>query len=474
MIHKLLSDLRYMLQQGQKINITIDDLADSGDGVGRYENMAVFIPNTVPGDRLTAKLELVKKNFAKASIDKILSPSRDRIRPSCIVADKCGGCQWQTVSYEAQLRTKQNLVQQAMQRIGGMPPEVLAECLSPIIGADASLHYRNKVTYPLATGKDGNLKAGYYQKGSHKIVNLNQCPAQDERLDPMLAELKMDIHNQCWEIYNEAEHTGLLRHLGLRIGRHTGEILITLVSRDWNVPNLAVFAQTWLERYDKVVGVILNCNPDRTNAIFGRDSRCIAGRDYLLEKFAGLTFHLRADTFFQVYTEQAEKMLEVITTELDLQGTEILLDAYAGIGTIALPLAEQVQQAIAIEIQPQATAQGKLNATLNGIDNVTFYTGKVEELIGQIKQESGVNPDIVILDPPRKGCDQAVIDYLRGNSSDGFMPDRLVYVSCNPATQARDLKLLCEGDRYRLTRIQPIDFFPQTSHVEAIAFLQRN
>jgi 23S rRNA (uracil1939-C5)-methyltransferase len=463
-----------MLQQGQKITITIDDLADSGDGVGRYENMAVFIPNTVPGDRLTAKLELVKKNFAKASIDTILSPSRDRIRPSCIVADKCGGCQWQTVSYEAQLRTKQNLVQQAMQRIGGIAPEVLAACLSPIIGADASLHYRNKVTYPLATGKDGNLKAGYYQKGSHKIVNLNQCPAQDERLDPMLAELKMDIHNQCWEIYNEAEHTGLLRHLGLRIGRHTGEILITLVSRDWNVPNLAIFAQTWLERYDKVVGVILNCNPDRTNAIFGRESRCIAGRDYLLEKFAGLTFHLRGDTFFQVYTEQAEKMLEVITAELDLQGTETLLDAYAGIGTIALPIAEQVQQAIAIEIQPQATAQGKLNAVLNGIDNVTFYTGKVEELIGQIKQESGVNPDIVILDPPRKGCDQAVIDYLRGNSTDGFMPDRLVYVSCNPATQARDLKLLCEGDLYRLTRIQPIDFFPQTSHVEAIAFLQRS
>ncbi|MFM7885874.1 MAG: 23S rRNA (uracil(1939)-C(5))-methyltransferase RlmD [Pseudanabaena sp.] len=454
-----------MLQQGQKITLTINDLADSGDGVGRYENIAIFVPNTVPSDRLIAKIEFVKKNFAIASIDKILTPSSDRVRPSCIVADKCGGCQWQAVSYSAQLRTKQNLVLQAMQRIGGFNPELLEEIISPIVGAKESLHYRNKVIYPLATGRDGNLKAGYYQKGSHKIVNLNQCPAQDERLDPMLAELKMDIHNQCWEIYDEKNHTGFLRHLGLRIGRHTGEILITLVTRDWDVPNLAVFAQTWLERYDKVVGVILNYNPDKTNAIFGHESRCIAGKEYLLEKFTGLTFRLRGDTFFQVYTEQAEKMLYIIESELQLEGTEVLLDAYAGIGTIALPLAEQVKQAIAIEIQPQATAQGKLNAELNGIDNVEFLTGKVEELISTLN----LNPDIVILDPPRKGCELSVINFLRENP-----PDRLVYVSCNPATQARDLKLLCEGDHYQLTRIQPIDFFPQTSHVEAIAFVTKS
>ncbi|WP_055074740.1 23S rRNA (uracil(1939)-C(5))-methyltransferase RlmD [Pseudanabaena sp. 'Roaring Creek'] len=453
-----------MLLQGQKITLTIDDLADSGDGVGRYENIAIFVPNSVPGDRLQVKLEFVKKNFANASIEKILTPSSDRVRPSCIVADKCGGCQWQAVSYPAQLRTKQNIVLQALQRIGGFSPEMLTDLISPIVGAKDSLHYRNKVTYPLATGKDGNLKAGYYQKGSHRIVNLNQCPAQDERLDPMLAELKMDIHNQCWQIYDENTHTGLLRHLGLRIGRSTGEILITLVTRDWQVPNLSVFAQTWLERYDKVVGVILNCNPDKTNAIFGRESRCIAGKDYLLEKFAGLTFRLRGDTFFQVYTEQAEQMLKIIEAELKLEGTEVLLDAYAGIGTIALPLAEQVKQAIAIEIQPQATAQGKLNAELNGIDNVVFHTGKVEELIGTLN----LHPDIVILDPPRKGCEPEVITFLRENA-----PDRLVYVSCNPATQARDLKLLCEGDRYQITRIQPIDFFPQTSHVEAIAFLTK-
>ncbi|PZU99906.1 MAG: 23S rRNA (uracil(1939)-C(5))-methyltransferase RlmD [Pseudanabaena sp.] len=452
-----------MLLQGQKITLTIDDLADSGDGVGRYENIAIFVPNSVPGDRLAVKLEFVKKNFANASIEKILTPSSDRIRPSCIVADKCGGCQWQSVSYPAQLRTKQNIVLQAFQRIGGFSAELLAELISPIVGAADSLHYRNKVTYPLATGRDGNLKAGYYQKGSHKIVNLNQCPAQDERLDPMLAELKMDIHNQCWEIYDENNHTGLLRHLGLRIGRSTGEILITLVTRDWDVPNLMTFAQTWLERYDKVVGVILNCNPDKTNAIFGRETRCIAGKDYLLERFAGLTFRLRGDTFFQVYTEQAEKMLNLIEAELELEGTEILLDAYAGIGTIALPLAEQVKQAIAIEIQPQATAQGKLNAELNGIDNVVFHTGKVEDLISTLN----LKPDIVILDPPRKGCEPEVIKYLRENPI-----ERLVYVSCNPATQARDLKLLCEGSRYDLTRIQPIDFFPQTSHVEAIAFLK--
>jgi 23S rRNA (uracil1939-C5)-methyltransferase len=451
--------------QGQTISLEISDLADSGDGVGRYEDFVVFVPNTVPGDRIEAKLVHIKANLAHAMLVQITEPSGDRIRPSCIVADKCGGCQWQAVSYTKQLAAKQNHAIQALHRIGGFSLAEIAAVMSPIIGAEAVLGYRNKATYPLANDL-GRVKAGYYQKGSHKIVNLNQCPVQDSRLDPLLAGIKQDIQKQGWQIYDEQYHRGLLRHLSLRIGRHTGEILLTLISKEWDVPELSDQAAKWLEQYPQLVGVLLNHNPQRTNAIFGNETRCLAGRDYLEEVFAGVRFQLRADTFFQVYTEQAEAMLAVIQKQLNLQGTETLVDAYAGVGAMTLPLARQVKAAIALEIQPQATAQAQINAKLNQITNVEFHTGKVEQLLTQLELQTKQQPDVVLLDPPRKGCHADAIAYLRTHH-----PGRVVYVSCNPATLARDLKLLCGDRTYSLTHLQMLDFFPQTAHVESVAFL---
>jgi 23S rRNA (uracil1939-C5)-methyltransferase len=454
--------------QGQTISLEISDLADSGDGVGRYEEFVVFVPNTVPGDRIEAKLVHVKANLAHAIIEQITEPSSDRIRPSCIVADKCGGCQWQAVSYDRQLAAKQNHAIQALHRIGGFALEEIAAVMSPIMGAEAVLGYRNKATYPLANDA-GKVKAGYYQKGSHKIVNLNQCPVQDSRLDPLLAGIKQDIQQQGWQIYDEQYHRGLLRHLSLRIGRHTGEILLTLISKDWDVPELPEQAAQWLEKYPQLVGVLINHNPQRTNAIFGNETRCLAGRDYLEEVFAGVRFQLRSDTFFQVYTEQAEAMLGVIQKQLNLQGTEVLLDAYAGVGALTLPLARQVKAAIALEIQPQATAQAEINAQLNQITNVEFHTGKVEQLLTQLQLPTDRQPDVVLLDPPRKGCHSDAIAYLRDHH-----PSRVVYVSCNPATLARDLKLLCAEGTYAIAHLQMLDFFPQTAHVESVAFLEAN
>jgi 23S rRNA (uracil1939-C5)-methyltransferase len=454
--------LKTTLQRGQVISLTITDLADSGDGVGRYEEMVVFVPNTVPQDRLQVKLTQVKPTFALGEILNILRPSPYRLRPRCIVADKCGGCQWQTVDYGLQLEHKQNQVIQALQRIGNFSPDYLATVMQPILPADDDLFYRNKATYPLRLATDGKVKAGYYQKGSHKLINLNQCPVQDQRLDPFLAEVKFDIERRGWTIYNEITHEGALRHLGLRIGRRTGEVLLTLVSKERNLPELATQAELWQQRYPNLVGVLLNHQPQKSNVIFGKETLCITGRDYLVEEFAGLTFHLRGDTFFQVYTEQAEKMVYLLRDRLALTGKEILLDAYGGIGTLALPLAQYVGQVIAMEIQPQATAQAERNAQLNDINNATFYTGKVEELLSELT----ARPDVVILDPPRKGCESKVISYLRE-----YAPPRIVYVSCNAATQARDLERFCADGLYKLVQVQPIDFFPQTSHVESVAFL---
>ncbi|MDF2388181.1 23S rRNA (uracil(1939)-C(5))-methyltransferase RlmD [Nostoc ellipsosporum NOK] len=445
-------------RQGELIEVTIADLNDTGSGVGRFEERVVFVPDTVPGDRAIVRLVHVKPKYAHGKLHQLLQASPHRIRPSCIVADKCGGCQWQHINYEYQLAAKQNQVIQALQRIGGFvePP------VDPVLTAAEALGYRNKATYPLGISATGQVQAGYYQKGSHQLVNLNQCPVQDQRLNPLLAEVKQDIQKQGWKIYDEQRHTGQVRHLSLRIGRRTGEMLLTLVVKDWNLPGIENQAQEWLKRYPKLVGVSLNRNSDRTNTIFGTETRCLAGVPYLIEKFALLEFQVRPDTFFQVYTETAEALLQVIQSELNLQGNELLVDAYCGIGTLTLPLAKQVRQATGLELQPEAVQQAILNAQANEIQNVTFLVGAVEKLLPQM----GIIPDVVLLDPPRKGCDRAVIDSLIESK-----PPRIVYVSCKVATLARDLKLLCQDGLYTITRIQPADFFPQTSHVEVAAFL---
>lgn len=451
-------------QQGQLVEVVINDLSDTGDGVARWDERVVFVPDTVPGDRALVRLVRVKPQYAHGKLHKLLEASPNRIRPGCIVADKCGGCQWQHIAYEYQLEAKQNQVIQALLRIGGFncPP------VDPVMAALSPLGYRNKATYPLSISATNQVQAGYYQKGSHHLINLNQCPVQDSRLNPLLAEVKQDIQQRGWRVYDERRHKGQVRHLGLRIGRRTGEMLLTLVVKDWDLPGIEAQAQEWLNRYPQLVGVSLNRNPERTNAIFGSQTRCIAGLPYLLEQFAGLEFQVRPDTFFQVYTESAEALLQVIIEQLNLQGDQVLVDAYCGIGTLTLPLAVApgispgVRQVIGLEVQPEAVEQAQLNAQRNKITNVTFQVGAVETLLPQL----GITPDIVLLDPPRQGCDRAVIETLVRS-----LPPRIVYVSCKPATLARDLKLLCQAG-YRLTRVQPADFFPQTAHVECAAFLE--
>lgn len=490
-------------RQGELLELTIGDLNHEGAGVGRWQGRVVFVPDTVPGDRLQVRLLQVKREYAQGKVHELLEVSPHRVRPSCIVADKCGGCQWQHVDYEYQLHAKRDQVVQALERIGGFiqPP------VDDVLTVGAALGYRNKSTYPVkgtlvksapvklssrgAAGSDQltrsmealgvklrtsprlrsaeepaqlavQVQAGYYQKGSHHLVNLNQCPIQDQRLNPFLAQVKQDIQQRNWAVYDEQTHQGEIRHLSLRIGRRTGEVLLTLVARSQHLPDLTEQAQDWMERYPDLVGVGLNLNPERTNAIFGDETLCITGQPYLHEIFAGLTFQIHPTTFFQVNTEQAEALLQIIQSQLRLQGHESLVDAYCGVGTMTLPLAQQAKQVIGIESQSEAVAQAQQNAALNGIENVDFQIGKVETLLPQLS----LPLDVVLLDPPRKGCDATVIETLLQ-----LQPQQVVYVSCNPSTLARDLKLLSSA--YQLTRVQPADFFPQTSHVECAAFLQR-
>lgn len=445
-------------QQGCLIELEIHDLSDNGSGVGRWQGRVVFVPNMVVGDRALVRLVKVKRHYGQGKLEQLLQASVHRTRSPCIVADKCGGCQWQHIDYGYQLQAKREQIIQALQRIGKISQPPVASVL-----AASPLAYRNKATYPLGISSTRKIQAGYYRQGSHQLVNLNQCPVQDSRLNPLLAAIKQDIQQRGWSIYDEQSHQGSLRHISLRIGRHTGQILLTLISKNHELPNSQEQAQIWLQRYPQLVGVCLNYNPKPTNTIFGQHTYTLAGHPYLQEIFAGLKFKLRPETFFQVNTEAAEALLEAIIQQLNLQGKEILLDAYCGIGTFTLPLAKKIAQAIGIEVQPTAIKQARFNAQINQITNTEFHAGKVEVILPQLH----LNPDIVLLDPPRKGCDIQVLETLIK-----MKPQHLVYVSCKPATLARDLDILCHQGNYQLTHVQPADFFPQTAHVECAAFLQ--
>lgn len=449
-----------LFQQGQMIELPITDLSDSGEGVGRSGEWVIFVPDTIPGDVVSVSLVHLKRNYGIGKLMEILEPSPHRIRPRCIVADKCGGCQWQHISDQYQSQTKENLVKQTLTRIGGFPSPLVNSLLTHPQGK--TLNYRNKVTYPLGVSQIGQVQGGYYQKNSHRLINLNQCPVEDSGLNLFLKEIKQDIQNRGWSVYNEKHHRGELRHLSLRIGQRTGEVLLTLIARTGKLSYLELQAKEWLEIYPELVGVCLNYNPDKTNVIFGKKTECIAGQSYLTELFDGLEFRLKSDTFFQINTPTAEALLFEILAELQLTGNEQILDAYCGVGTFTLPLAKRVKYAWGFEIQKTAIEQAEENAKINGLNHVTFQQGSVENLLPQLT----FTPDILLLDPPRKGCDRSVLQAILTQK-----PKRIVYISCKPATLARDLKILCESGLYELTRVQPADFFPQTSHVEAVGFL---
>jgi 23S rRNA (uracil1939-C5)-methyltransferase len=448
-------------QQGSLLEIEIEDLNHQGEGVGRWQDRVIFVPDTLTGDRILVRLVRVKTSYAQGKLQQILQSSPWRVRPRCIVADKCGGCQWQHVADQFQLQAKREQVINALVRIGGfVDPPVEEE----VIQGKESLGYRNKVTYPLGRSETGSVQTGYYRRNSHQLVNLNQCPVQDPRLNPLLSEIKGDIQERGWSIYNETQRHGKLRHLSLRIGRRTGEIYLTLLSTSSNLEGIEEQAAIWCDRYSNLVGVALNITPNPTNVVFGQETLTIWGKDSLREEFAGLNLELRPETFFQVNTEAAENLLFKILAQLNLQGHEQVIDAYCGIGTFTLPLAQLVQRVIGLESQVASVQQAQANALLNHLDNVTFIAGSVEEQLPKVDLQS----DLIWLDPPRKGCDRAFLETI-GNLS----PRQVVYMSCQPATLARDLQLLCESGSYQLQWVQVADFFPQTAHVESVALLER-
>jgi 23S rRNA (uracil1939-C5)-methyltransferase len=442
--------------------LAITDLTREGLGLGRLDGQVILVAGALPGDQARVRLVHRAHRHAVGQLVDLLTPSPDRRPPPCILADRCGGCTLQALADSAQGDWKQRFVEETLRRLAGYDGPV-----EPLARAPHPLGYRNRAVIPLERDRQGRLRAGYYRRGSHQIVNLNHCPVLDPRLDTMIGPLKADLEASGWPVdrHGAAGASGAgLRHLALRVGRRGGERLLTLIASHDALPGLRAWADRWQERWPALVGVTLNLQPAPDNRLFGPINQLVAGRDWLVDTFAGVELRLGPDTFFQVYSEQAETLVPEL---LDALGPPrgLLVEGYCGIGTLSLPLARAGWRLWGIEQHGATVALARGNAQRNGLtERCAFGEGDVALLLEQALERG---PEAVLLDPPRKGLNGAVLDTLARHR-----PPLILYVSCDPATLARDLAHLTSQAGYRIHRVRPFDFFPNTSHVETLAVLR--
>lgn len=448
------------LSTGMTVTVSITGLSHDGQGVARLADRVLFVAGALPGEKTKVRLTHRARRHWLAELQQVLEPAPERRRPPCILAEDCGGCSLQHLEDSAQQHWKHQKVVDALRRIAHLDEDV-----APLITAPEGLGYRNRAIIPLERCEDGRLRAGFYRPGTHKIVNMNRCPVLDPRLDALIAPLKSDIETSDWPVDRDCREGGGLRHLALRIGIYTGELLITLVSSTADLEGIEILAAQWMHRWPALVGVCLNLQPLPTNTLMGTETRVVVGRSWLIERFCDLELRIAADTFFQVHTRQAERIVPLVLAALAASAPGVMVDAYCGIGTFSLPVAAAGWHVHGIELSPEAVNQAKANALENGLsESATFETGVVAECLS----EHLVHCDALFLDPPRKGLEPATTQAIIERP-----PAHLLYLSCDPATLARDLALLVTSGCYRLQSVQPIDFFPQTSHIETLTVLSR-
>ena len=445
---------------GDQIELQIVGLNHQGEGVGRFHSFTIFVPDTVPNDQVIARVISLQKNYARALPEKILKPSPFRIAPFCQHYGACGGCQLQHLAYQQQLQFKQNLVADTLKRIAQIEIPV-----HPTIGMANPWQYRNKAQVPVGV-EAGIVQAGFYEKRSHKIVNLASCPIQHSANDETVKVVRQILQEMGISIYSEANHTGFVRQIMTRTSFATGDILLVLVTNGRRFPQADNFVQHAREKIKNLTGIVQNINTKRGNTILGPEEVTLWGNHYITEKIGLLQFKVSSRSFFQVNPLQTEKLYAKTKEYAALTGQETVFDLYCGIGTIALYLAAQAAKVIGVEIVEAAVKDARENAKLNHINNAEFHTGAAEAVVPKLLQQ-GYRADVVVVDPPRKGCDKTLLKTITI-----MQPKRIVYVSCNPATLARDLKYLNENG-YKALEAQPVDMFPQTSHVECIALIQR-
>ncbi len=449
------------LQKNQIIPLAITGYSAEGSGVGHYNGIAVFVPLTAAGDRVEAKILKTAKNFAYGKAERIVSPSEDRIPVDCPQFSRCGGCVFRHIAYPAELRAKQQRVQDALERIAGFHFAVL----KPIVGAGDPDRYRNKAQLPIGGGPD-NLQMGFYAARSHRIIDCAECLLQPEEFALATAAFREWEHATRDSVYDESTGRGALRHLFLRKAEATGEIMACVVVNGNGVHNEPELVSLLRRKVPGLASVVVNSNREKTNVILGRKCRTVWGSDSITDRLCGLSFRISPLSFYQVNPKQAERLYALAGRYAGLTGRETVLDLYCGTGTIGLSMAKNAARVVGVEIVEQAVGDAQRNAAENGIENTEFHCGDAAEAAEMLKNR-GIRPDVVVLDPPRKGCDPALI----GTVAE-MAPPRVVYVSCDPATLARDLKRFARYG-FKTMEVTPVDMFPRTAHVECVALITR-
>ena len=448
------------VERNDDIILEINALGAEGEGIGRVDGYAVFVPGALPGERVAAHIIKANSGYGVGKLMEVLSPAQERVQPPCAIFEKCGGCTLQHLDYPAQLRYKRKVVEDALTRLGGFKDIAVA----PVTGMDEPWQYRNKGSFPVAM-MDGRVQAGFFAPRSHRLVPTEDCLIQQEV--GLLAMLAMrDWANEHGiTAYDEKTGKGFLRHVVTRtsIG---GEVMVTVVATSASIPEKQALIEALRDRVEGLKSVYLNIQKEQTNVILGSDYRLLWGDKYITETLLGLSFSISPASFLQVNHVQTQKLYEKVLALLALKGTERVVDAYCGIGTITLLLAKHAQEVIGIENVPEAVEDAKRNAAKNGIENVSFLCAPAEEALPKLVEDD-INVDALVLDPPRKGAEPV---FLQAVIKSGV--GRVVYVSCNPATLARDCKILAEGG-YKVEAVAPFDLFPQTAHVECVTLMSR-
>ena len=445
------------------VTLEIEDCGIDGEGIGKADGFTVFVKDAVIGDTVTAKIMKSKKHYGYGKLMEILKPSPYRVEPKCAFARQCGGCQLQALSYEHQLVFKTNKVKGHLERIGGfkdLPME-------PIIGMDEPYHYRNKAQFPVGRNKEGKIITGFYAGRTHTIIENRDCalgvPENKEVLNRVIS------HMEKWNIapYDETTGNGLVRHILIRYGYFTGEVMVCLILNGTKLPHEDELTEK-LREIKGMTSITINVNKKKSNVILGEEIRILWGQGYITDKIGDISYQISPLSFYQVNPKQTQKLYAKALEYADLHGDETVWDLYCGIGTISLFLAQQAKFVRGVEIIPQAIENANENARINNITNVEFFTGKAEEVLPREYEKNGIYADVIVVDPPRKGCDETLLETMIK-----MQPKRIVYVSCDSATLARDLKYLC-ANGYSLTRVCPVDQFGGTVHVETVALLSRN
>lgn len=444
------------------VTLDIEDCGVDGEGIGKADGFTVFVKDAVIGDRVTAKIMKAKKNYGYGRLMEILKPSPYRVEPKCAFARQCGGCQLQALSYEQQLAFKEKKVRGHLERIGGFT-ELPME---PIIGMDEPYHYRNKAQFPVGKNKEGRIITGFYAGRTHTIIENRDCALGVSQNKEVLDRVIAHMEAYGIEPYKEETGKGLVRHILIRYGFFTGEVMVCLVLNGSSIPQKETLIEHLLE-IPGMTSITINVNKKRSNVILGEEIRLLWGKPYITDKIGDISYQISPLSFFQVNPLQTGKLYSKALEYADLHGEETVWDLYCGIGTISLFLAQKAKFVRGVEIIPAAIENANDNARLNSIENVEFFVGKAEEVLPAEYKKNGIYADVIVVDPPRKGCEESLLATMIE-----MQPKRIVYVSCDSATLARDLKYLCERG-YELRKVCPVEQFGGTVHVETVVLLGR-